>query len=519
LRKLLQKMGVVKPVETGYVDIIGHNYVKGWAKDNRNSSKKLTISVFYDGEKIGETIANGHRDDLKKAGHEDGNYAFELHNLKEIKDIKKLSVKTAAGTKMIFNTQQIEIIKIQTETIHVPVHEMKTKENTLWENWDDGYVRKHQNHLGEYKVKCKKNPNNSYVVIIGDLNLPQCKKFRVLQKIEIFNRLGIKSDIAHWEDIPRSLSLIELATTVIFYRIPDCKLTAAYLNEATRLNINIGYDIDDPVFDVETYTNNENLNFLHPNEKAQLINNAKFYASILRQCDFITTSTPSLAELIENHTKSKVSIWRNLMDSQSLNALEYTLNTTDELDTDRDEFTFGYMSGSRAHEADFKVAFNAIHEVMDTNKHINILIVGHAELAKKIKQTFNDRVKLVNFSNYFDYISYYSQIDVNIIPLVQNKFNDCKSAIRYLEASLLKKPTIVSEIGDFCNVIQNNVNGILIESNTEKEWIKQLEFAYANKEQMKEIGSAAYTNVMENYTTLNGTSKNEYLRIINNEEE
>jgi len=426
-------MGLAKPSETGFVDIVGYNYIKGWAKDNSNPSKKLSISVFYEGKKIGQTVANNHRADLKNAGHEDGNYAFELHSLKHLDDIKKLTLQTAAGTKLHFNAKGIEEIKV--EQVHVPVAEVQTKENTLWENWDDSYVRRHQERLGDYNIKCSKNESNNYVVIIGDLNLPQCKKFRVLQKIEIFNRLGIKSDIAHWEDIPRSLSLIELATTVIFYRIPDCKLTASYLNEATRLNINIGYDIDDPIFDSETYTKNENLNFLHPNEKAQLINNAKFYASILRQCDFITTSTPALAELIGNHTKANISIWRNLMDSQSLNALQYTLNTTDELPDDRDELVFGYMSGSRAHEADFKVAFNALHEVMDTNENIKLLIVGHAEMAKKIKQTFKERVTLHNFSNYFDYISYYSQIDVNLIPLVQNNFNDCKSAIRYLESS------------------------------------------------------------------------------------
>jgi hypothetical protein len=55
------------------------------------------------------------------------------------------------------------------------------------------------------------------VAIIGDLNLPQYKKCRVLQKLEAINTLGVANNYSHWQDIPRSLNLMQMASTAIIY--------------------------------------------------------------------------------------------------------------------------------------------------------------------------------------------------------------------------------------------------------------------------------------------------------------
>ena len=57
------------------------------------------------------------------------------------------------------------------------------------------------------------------VAIIGDLNLPQCKKYRVIQKIEALQDSGIRCNHSHWLDIPRSLNLLQTATHAILQRL------------------------------------------------------------------------------------------------------------------------------------------------------------------------------------------------------------------------------------------------------------------------------------------------------------
>ena len=64
------------------------------------------------------------------------------------------------------------------------------------------------------------------------------------------------------------------------------------------------------------------------------------------------------------------------------------------------------------------------------------------------------------------------QTDINMVPLVADRFNDCKSAIRFLDAALVGVPTIASRVGDFVNVIAQDRTGIFCEG--EYEWVERL---------------------------------------------
>ena len=291
------------------------------------------------------------------------------------------------------------------------------------------------------------------------------------------------------------------ASTIIFYRIPFSKLTESYLDEALRLKLKIGYDIDDPIFDKEIYSQNTNLNFLDKGEKKQLIKNAKHYASILRQCDFVTTSTPFMKEILHKYTKGNVYIWRNLMDAQSLNAAKVAMQLA-ERNTDPNKFVLGYMSGSRAHEADFEIVIDAIETILDKYSQVDFYIVGYAKLAKSLSKKFGKRVIHIEFSEYYAYMASFLKFDLNIIPLVQNQFNECKSAIRYLESSLLEVPSLVTYIGDFKHIIKHKETGIFVYKNTTAEWVSTIEWSIENKENLHTIGKAAKENTLSNYSTI-----------------
>jgi len=66
-------------------------------------------------------------------------------------------------------------------------HIATVRKKDFFNQWDDKYVKQHHEELLQFD-RVNKNLFKS-VVIIADLNLPQCKKYRVLQKIEILNGL------------------------------------------------------------------------------------------------------------------------------------------------------------------------------------------------------------------------------------------------------------------------------------------------------------------------------------------
>ena len=408
---------------------------------------------------------------------------------------------------LIDNKQESQITQI---VEHKPILKPKQmvrktpdkKSDLFYTQWDDSYIEKHIDQLNNYS-----SPSSHIkgIAIIADLNLPQCKKYRVLQKVEVLRSKGIHCDFSHWLDVPRSLNLMQNVSCVLFYRVPFSKLTSSYIDEATRLDLNIGYDIDDPIFDKEIYKSNRNLDFLPKNERAQLLNNTKHYASIIRQCHFLTTSTPYMAEVLRKYSKASIYIWRNLMDAQTLNAVDVVQNLA-ERSLDPDKFVIGYMSGSRAHEADFKEAIAALDNILANYEYTELRVVGYADLVKKLKVKYKDRITHSPFSDYYQYMESFLEFDINIIPLVQNQFNECKSAIRYLESSLLNTASVISYIGDFKHIVKHKDNGIFVHKNSTKEWIKTLEWCLSNRTELKQIAKRANANVLENYTTKTFTS-------------
>src|ERR1700751_2504958 len=85
-------------------------------------------------------------------------------------------------------------------------------------------------------------------VLIGSLDLPQCRKYRVVQKQEMIECVsGTKMTISHYSDVYRWRTQLQTADKVILYRIPDEMRCQEIMIEARRLGLTVCYDIDNAV--------------------------------------------------------------------------------------------------------------------------------------------------------------------------------------------------------------------------------------------------------------------------------
>jgi glycosyltransferase involved in cell wall biosynthesis len=335
------------------------------------------------------------------------------------------------------------------------------------------------------------------ILIIGNLDLPQCKKYRVLQKAELLVSMGYECQVSEYRDITRTYDRMQLATLVIFYRVPDDELFKLYIDEVKRLNIRAGYDIDDPIFASDVYAENKNLDTLLPVEKKQLLDSADKYSSAIRQCDFVSVSTPGMKNLIEAIFDGQVFIWRNVLDGETLSISAENCQSDNNRVNKNGRLVIAYMSGSRAHDADFAVIEHVLAKILNEYPHIDLLIGGYAQVSSELLK-FKDRIKRFPFSGYTGYFHYLSQADICLVPLLLDRFNECKSAIRFLEASIVGVPTIASNVGDFKNVVISGENGILVQSS--QEWEESIRQLVTDKETREELGEAARQYVLKEQT-------------------
>ena len=69
-----------------------------------------------------------------------------------------------------------------------------------------------------------------------------------------------------------------------------------------------------------------------------------------------------------------------------------------------------------------------------------------------------------------------------------------------LEAQLMKKPVIATNIGGIPELMKNNETGFLVEKGNSEELIEKISFLLENKEKRKEIGIAGRKFVEENFS-------------------
>jgi glycosyltransferase involved in cell wall biosynthesis len=331
------------------------------------------------------------------------------------------------------------------------------------------------------------------VAIIGALDIPQCKKYRVLQKVEYFSLRGIACEYCDYRDLSQAFSLMQLATVVIFYRLPQGPSSAALIDEALRLGLDTYYDIDDPIFDREVYQANRNLDSLSAAERDALLAQAPAYRQIMEQVGQVIVSTEGMRRLVEGSLALKsVLVWPNLIDGATRNIFEQLPPPAEGGETA--DVLLGYFSGSRAHDADFALIAELLQQLLERHHNLRLLIGGYAPLPPGLAG-FGERVSQARFMSYAAYLESLRRVDVNLVPLLIDAFNDCKSGIRYLEASICGVPTVASRVGQFPEMIRQGETGFLCKE--AGDWAQALEALIGDPDMRRRLGDSARRHVLQ----------------------
>jgi glycosyltransferase involved in cell wall biosynthesis len=106
------------------------------------------------------------------------------------------------------------------------------------------------------------------------------------------------------------------------------------------------------------------------------------------------------------------------------------------------------------------------------------------------------RIQTVPLVDFMELQRLMAQVDVNIAPLVNNGFTNCKSELKYFEAAIVDTITLATPTYTFANAIENGKNGFLC---TPGQWFDTLEQIYLDKVDRAAICKAARADVEQRY--------------------
>jgi len=87
----------------GHIDGYASNVIWGWAIDENNMDRKLTLELYIDDVKICETTSDNYREDLKQCFQKDGRHAFKIDvdSKMKLKNMGLITMKDKASKKIL----------------------------------------------------------------------------------------------------------------------------------------------------------------------------------------------------------------------------------------------------------------------------------------------------------------------------------------------------------------------------------------------------------------------------------
>ena len=348
-------------------------------------------------------------------------------------------------------------------------------------------VRLIHNILEEIKNK----PHEEYILIIDGVQniIPQCTRYRVLNKQEYLEYHGYKVKVVNLSDF--QMKDIRFASTIIVYRAPYSAMLDDMVELAHQTGTKVYFDIDDLVIDTK-YTNQlAYVRGLSRDEKANYDSGVINYGKMLQLCDGAITSTARLVKELSSYTP-QVMLERNIA---SKKLIEISRKASNKF-TDSTKVKIGYFSGSISHNENFNLIKYDILKILKEYSNVELHLVGYLDIPEEFEVVKNQLV----FHEYVDWQelpTLISEVDINLAPLTTNIFNEAKSEIKWLEAALVKTPTVASDIGAFSDIIKNDITGFLCKDN---EWFEKLKMCIENRSLCNKVSENAYFAVINHHS-------------------
>ena len=189
-----------------------------------------------------------------------------------------------------------------------------------------------------------------------------------------------------------------------------------------------------------------------------------------KEVDAFLVTNDYLGEQLKNIFNKDYQVIRNSLNSEQIRVSQKILDLKNTNKTDK--FVIGYFSGSPTHKRDLKVITDDIKRLLDNYNDIVFLMVGYMEVPHFFKEYIKSgqivQKKPVNFLE-LQYLI--SLADVNMVPLEDDIFTNCKSELKFFEAAIVETITVATPTYTFKNCIDDKVDGFLCEPG---EWYRTI---------------------------------------------
>jgi glycosyltransferase involved in cell wall biosynthesis/tetratricopeptide (TPR) repeat protein len=293
-------------------------------------------------------------------------------------------------------------------------------------------------------------------LLLASEDLPQCVLYRVEHKRQQLERLGCsvrvlwRHQLDHWT-FTNELLWADVAVV--------CRLAATHsvlraMEAARRFGLPVLYDIDDLLFDPEhcppalaTYGGT-----LRPAVHRRFVLDVPLFSQAMQRADGLIFSTSTLArrwrELFPEDQRP-IEVLANLAPHELLAAATPPPEQPDPLTPLRLVFASGTTAHKQAWQEELAPALAVL---LERNRSLRLDLLGHVQLPMQLLP-FNHRIRCRPYASYASYLRQLSCAQIGLVVLEPGTYTDAKSAIRWMEFSLLGLASVLSPTATYAELL------------------------------------------------------------------
>ncbi len=293
---------------------------------------------------------------------------------------------------------------------------------------------------------------------------------------------------------------LELASALLLCRTLWTPEIQKAIDTARVRGIPVLFDVDDRIFDLDClqlFASTLDLSLEDDFLRNFWMTTIAAVYMTAKQADGFTTTNAFLGSCLQDKFGKPFVCIENSLNEEQLSVSAELRKRKAEISSDGD-FVMGYFSGSPTHVNDLKTALPELVALLNRFEKMKLMIAGHMEMPAELDGLVEaGKISMKPFVDFQSLQVQIAQVDLNVVPMVENSFTDCKSELKFFESAAVDVPTCAAPVYSYRHSIQDKKTGFLC---SQGQWYPTISDIYAGKYDLRAINDSARDYVMARYS-------------------
>ena len=326
-------------------------------------------------------------------------------------------------------------------------------------------------------------------------------RYRVYNMIQVLNEAdqGVSAAYFSGPEIDSLDKVIDSIDVLVICRTRYSDKLNQLITRAQNKGKTVFFDVDDLVFDpdyIHLLLTTLAQDLRHPSVWDHWYAYVGRMGAALRMCDKVIVTNEYLASRVTHYTNKPVSVIPNFLNKEQMAISQRIFEEKRASHFARNKKIYlGYFSGTPTHNKDFEIVSSALASLLKKDPRVMIRIVGFLDLPAPLRD-YQSRIEFYPLHDFVNLQRLVGLVEINLIPLQDNVFTNCKSELKYFEAGIVGTVSIASPTFTLSRAIEDGYNGYIAHA---FQWDEKIQLLLSDMESYPVMAERAYLHSEEKY--------------------